>query len=472
MKGINNFFKTCPLLRLTCFIIACAAWQSVSAVDYDFGEMQLDVDYQLKNYKSHAGTFVVPEDGILVMTSDNGGWMEAYNEESYETELSYLHSYIDNGQTRSYNVTAGQKVYFYNSFVMTESKIRLSMGQTLSVASIAPEEGSRLVATGSQRCQVSFNMAVTVETVKLVVGDAVVALTPNFIGGSIVVEIQSTMIDLMADGMMKEGDTFKIVFSGIAPAADASALYNGDGKLEVSYICGGNPVRLINETNTDMTFLSYWLDGDADGVITLEFDGALLDDENDRPTAALTYGNTEGEIGDCYYETMTCDVSGTKVIADFTGKLRRNQDMITTGNQYNTILLKIGNLKDEGGNYVFTEGQGTLGSFSWQLAYEEVEANIAARFIPASGSMLDDVDCIMIGISGADKVLFDAITLVMTFADKEGMAITTEYDDLSIEWDGTFATITVDIPQEFKNERGEVMLFFDGLVCADGLDYS
>ena len=174
-------------------------------------------------------------------------------------------------------------------------------------------------------------------------------------------------------------------------AADENIIYGKDGIVEINFVCGAMPVMLVGTEGIENNkFLSYWIPGDPASIITLKFSDALLSHEGrtDKAIATLSYGNMETEGRNYYTEAVPYIVDGNNVVLDLSGKLRRHHDMVEAETPFTEIYLKFSDVRAANGNHTYNEAQGSFGTYTFTMPYEEISVDIISEFTPASGKSL------------------------------------------------------------------------------------
>lgn len=339
--------------------------------------------YTVAAFSPFYGVFTAPTDGTFTLYGTN---YSVYTDATFGTidsSITPQHNGNYNDQGWSFDCTQGTTYYIGNNFLMNAASVRVTFGQgapKLELQEASPEDGTVFDA-GTGLLGLTFNQTVTIASATMKAGSAEEqSVTVNAHGAYVSVDVKDMLNGCYEAGTLNEGDDIKFTFTGVAPSADLEALYNETGVLELIYKAGPKPMRLTAMTNMPggnpevTTFKSYYMSDDASGVITLTFSDDINMSEGMKPTAYLTYGDTESEDpNEAYREELNVNSLGSSTIMlNLKGKLRRPQDMVTSGTNYGSMMLRIANVRDKAGNYAYSDGAGTLGSYTFTFTYEEV----------------------------------------------------------------------------------------------------
>ncbi len=444
----------------------------------DLGRLELNQEYALKDdFNDYKGYFVAPRTGTLTVTATNGCLMMPFADEACENGIGYTHSFIAGNTKETYDilVTEGTTYWLMKDFCMATGVVVLTMNETatLEIDRVQPETGSAYVLTAGDNISITFNKAVSASSAELVVGTQTTPLEMSLWGSFLAINVKNTLMSMMQSGTLKSGDAFTVRVLGVCSAADNTLLYGSDGTLELTYVCGDMPVSLLRTGGIDgAKFLSYWMKDDEAGKLKFVFDGELLGTQGREKEAyfSLSYGNIEGEAGEYYTEVLPLVVEGNTISVDLTGKLRRPQDMVTSGENYGRVMLKLNGVRDSKGNFSYNDASGTLGSYTFAMDYEEITADVATEFIPSSGKSLVGVKDIEIWICDYEKLRHDGIL----FTYGEGEPASEVVKDFSAvkdtEFEGAYI-LTVPVPAAAAS-HANVTVTLNNLQSADGIDHS
>lgn len=466
------------LLTLLWAVLGLGAAHAGVGDTVDFGEMELGTPYQLNaDFSDYAGHFTAPKSGTLTVTSSSSGnFMTPYADAEMLTAISFDLGYTaDGGCTYDLQVEEGQTYYFLKAFSMNSSTTTLTMDDEsgVSIVSIDPAEGSRLSPAGSGIFSITFSRTVSISSASLVCGDAEYRLAPNILGSMVSIQYKEVLMQLLQEGKAVKDTPLKLVLTGVCSSSDANIIYGTDGTVEIGYVCDEKPVTLVEVTSCPEKFLSWWRPGDPAARYVMTFDGALAEPDGSRCVATMSYGDQEGEAGESYVETLPCTVDGNTLTVDFAGKLRRPQDMVASGTNYGAVIFRLTNVQDARGNLVYSEGLGTLGSFSEIFTYEEVTCNVIPDFTPRSGSSLTGLQSIEIWLADYAAVQHDGVCFTYTDAEGEQQIVVR---DITATPDPDFegaCALEVPIPEVLKSKTlDSITVTLHDATFADGIDHN
>lgn len=270
----------------------------------------------------------------------------------------------------------------------------------------------------------------------------------NGTGVYLTIDLKKQLIAWYNDGTMKEGDDIKVEFTGVKSKEDEKVLYNGDGKLTLTYKAAAKPLILLGSVNTPAadpavnSFKSYYMAGDAAGVVTLNFSGAV--DFFDAPTATLTYGDIESEEG-AYVEEVPVLVDGNNVAVILKGKLR-DKETIKYKEGIDVITLKVKGVKDENGNYAYSDVPGALGSYFFTYNYNEVVFNPSSEWSLNTGKTIIDnetesIECWL----EKDGATFEGVDFTYTEGGVE-KTLKLQLKDIKVVRENGEMTVTIPMP--------------------------
>ena len=457
--------------------------------------------------KKFYAKFVVPEDvtsddAALVLDGLKDMFLKVYSDAAYSTDITQDSWYsgsspwtlkvpIPNG------TAAGTTYYFYEFLPMTTTNIEVTYGagaatveKPLTRLSVTPAEGQNLTASSSLvSLQYSRNDIKVTSCVMEVYSHgtdtpelkATKSLAANVQGAFVSIEPKTQLIALYNEGILEACDIIKVKVGVKAVNGDNTIWLNGveNSVDEISYIATEKPVMLTKTVNTPgnglNTFLS-WMPADyANGLAQLHFDGAL--DTQNAPVVKLMYGDIESD-GEYYEEVLPVKFFGDNILAvDLRGKLRTPATMnIASLKVYNTITLSVKGVKAADGTFVYSDGVGSLGSFSFDYTYKAVEYATTVDFTPASGASIDNVKSIELWANetGDGKATFAGVQFAYTDGG-EAKTVVVPMSQITSEadTDEANATIyTIPVPEFSRDADTQVVLTLTGLSTPDGLDHS
>ncbi|MBQ2370972.1 MAG: hypothetical protein II294_03875, partial [Muribaculaceae bacterium] len=495
MKKIT-FAMLSKLMMLT--LMVCSAF-SVSAQDVDLGAMTLNTVYDCPVFKSVKGSFTPETDGVykinysssdrfgiftdaeMTIPYENGGdW--AYYSETVEgmKSMGYETWNFVGGTTYYLGGGFGEGLFIMNSnaqLVITTSSSEISLN------SVTPAEGSTISTGGTAQIDVAFNCSVLVESATISAGGQTETLIHSETDASQVRTYGNTVSILLKDllqswydsGAISGGEALTVTLNGIRNMSATDVVYGENGSLTLNYIVGEQPAVLVSSINTpdQMSSLkSFYFDDDAAGTISLTFSRRLLNDANDMPFATWGIGNKESETGDYYEERLPITVDGNSVIINLQGKLR---DLAAMGlsTQYTDVQIDIKNVKTADGDYVYTEGSGSLGSFNYLYKMEYIVCDIVAEFAPSKGTIKAG-DNLEIWIMGESNLRYDGVA----FTYGENTTIVKDFEKIQDPDDSKASILNVTVPKLVDAQGSEiatetsVQVTLSNVKAADGYDHS
>lgn len=471
MKSIGSiFFKVFFLLTFICTAV------DLHAQEIDLGELELGKEYELTIYKPCKATFTAPETGTIVASCTRSYWPEPYLDPEYTKPVRYTHSYTSNGSIWEFKVEAGVKYYFYHDFLFDGGIFSIDYVATeLKRKSVSPAENTVIDISGIGQVSLEYNMNVSASDVTLSSGGNVLATGVAYVSGRYVsIQLKGenseelNLVGLLMKGAIKPGDPVELSFT-------VTSTNNPELVLEekLLYVCPENQAQLESVQQVS-EFLSYWFAGDENGIIRMTFDAPLLQATEGQtgPVATLQYGNPESEIsGDCYTEQIPALVDGNTLVVDFTGVRRRPNDMIVTDTIYRTMLVKIANIKDTDGRYVYTGGDGSLGSFSYEIPYKVIDAEAVYEFTPASGTDIKaSTGDIELWIQNHSSFRFDGVTYSYKNEGGEEVSTTKPLAELNPEVD-EYGDVIIMIPVDSDlRSKDNLKISLANLIFADGVE--
>ena len=503
----NIFSRTLMLLALLVTFGWSGAKAEGSGTVDDPYVLKAGEDITMPQFKNFYAKFVVPEDvttddAALVLDGLKDMMLGVYSDAAFSTDITQDSWYSgSNPWTLKVPVPngtpAGTTYYFYESFPMNTATTSLTYGagaatidKPLTRLSVTPADGenrsasSSLISLQYSRADISVSSCVMeiyshgTDTPEL---KATKSLVPNVQGAFVSIEPKSQLLELYEDGTLTACDIIKVKVGVKAVSNGTTIWLNGEENSvdEISFVATEKPTLLTKTVNTPGTgldtFLS-WMPLDyTNGLVQLHFDGPI--DTENPPVVKLMYGNVEAE-GDYYEEELPVKFFGNTILAvDLRGKLRTPASMeIASLTTYSTITLAVKGVKAADGTFVYSDGIGSLGSFSFDYAYKNVEYASTVEFTPATGASIDDVKSIEFWVNetGDGKATFDGVQFAYTDG---GVAktVVVPVSQIAGETDPAEATATIytiPVPDFSRDADTDVVLTFEGLSTPDGLDHS
>lgn len=440
--------------------------------------------YTLEEFKSFYGVFTAPDDGILTVACRDAPtvYTDATFATPAETQFTFGGNYDNN--TCTLKCTGGTKYYLGYSFIMNGGTLSLTFGSeaaSIELTGVSPEEGSVFDISYGQ-LDLTFNQNVTVGSGTMTAGGTTEALAVNTHGAYVSVSVGQKLMELYGNSSIKEDDDIKFTFSGVAPTADPTALYNGTGELTLTYKAGPEPLTLVSSTNTPSsdkpvtTFYSYYMknNGSGDGIVTLTFSGELNLEEGNKPVARLCFGNQEA--GEYYEEELPVNMLGNSMLMiNLKGKLRRSADMLpSVTTAYETITLKVTNVLDKAGNHAYSGVQGLMGSYYFLYDFKEVDYRCATEWNALGGSSTATIDDKTTAVelymreSGGEVAFTGVEFAYIENGEQKTRNLTLSEIDITSE-DANEKTLTIPVPNISADQGTDITVSLTGVERPDGL---
>lgn len=382
------------MLRKILSLLLFACTIAVSAKDYVFKEGVNTVE----GFASANAVFTPGQDGKVLIEAQEV-WSVSYDgnkvEHRYVPGAGYSYNYEVDG------VKAGTDIHITSDFVWNSgSRVKITLYGNgpvpVEVLNVSPRQSVSFDWNGTGMVSVNFNKTVTVSSIKLVAGNYSADVDDVHLGSSMGFNITNALNAGLNEGKMNPGDKFQIVIKGLRDAADKNNLYNGDGNLTLEYIAphaqhnfvsatvGGTPLSYLQAN--DYKFLSYYASDSEDGLFVFEFDGEV----GKVGGVVMSMGNLDLDAQGKYHRSsLPYTIQGNKLLVDARGKLRTlavlfpavieneaeegtevNEGLGAYDKEHVTISLQ--NVMDVNGNAFRCQQQGSVGSYSFVMNYEEI----------------------------------------------------------------------------------------------------
>jgi len=431
------------------------------------GELQVGVLYSNFGFDDQ-GTFTPAADGALTITNYTSDCVDLY----YLGAKQQGRVEQNVPRIESFQVQQGKSYTIYGPVVGTaEFSLAFTSNADLdmAVASIDPANGSAIGMTGAYAGQVNiaFNCKPAWGTITVTAG-SVTKQVPGSLGQGFTIFFETKAIVTEAISLgMQAGDSILIDITGICMAADSAKLLNGDGKLTIGYTLRSIPTELVSAQLPE-TFLSYYRESDPDGLIHLTFSDEII-----AGNVYLKHGNIDQlDAGEYYEESLSAagkvSVEGRVMTIDLRGRSRTRQEMMPgVENRYSTMNVHVTNVRDVHNQPVQSSGQGTVGSFTFSLPYEEISADIATDFTPSPDySSLANATTLEVYVTDYDKMSFTGVRF-----EGEGFSEVVPRASIAEEPEMGGMVYLIPIPEAAKT-AATVVVSFEGLEFADGKDHS
>lgn len=441
------------------FLLILFAALSVSlsgfAKHVDLGDIELGHKYTVHFGDSITAVLHVKESGILRSMCNVSDYLLPYSDEMCTSLMDYNASFYDGSQGYVMKVNAGDVIYFMRSFCMSDTQVWFEMQQQQLEFESSPAAGQRLVPTGVAQLELDFNMPVVTSGGSMTCGGQTVQLEPQ--GGNLYLlyEIKDIVMRWIESGI-PAGTPIDVKITGVHAAIDESLKYGSDGTIRLSFKLPAKPGMLVSNSIEDLTFKSYWLADDPEGLLRMTFSKPVS--KTNPGYLSIVYGNAEAM--DVNQLTFSGRADGNSVVYDLRGINLRPKDLLDSGNLYPSIMLRPGGVYDTDGDLMYSPGIGTLASWTFDIPYtyllgsptwevtDENENNIVR---------LDSGDGVLLYIYYYNLVKSDGILLTFT----DGETVTVPLSDVEVNWEanGTTAELYFEIPQ-VHNSSDRVTISF------------
>ncbi len=382
--------KKCANYALRLCLLVGAVFAASSAFAVDMSELQLDYQYEITGNVFRTYYYFTPAVSGTLMAYGKG-ILHHYEDENFETEITDVtNGYDENtNHVSSLSVNAGE-TYYLMYYCMESS---YSFYATLLAADVKPEitnvnpaEGAVLYVTDENDGMISwqFNRPVEYGAITFSAGKEGSEVQQEdvecrYTNGFYSVSVRDYILQWLDEGAVEGGDPVVLTIADVHAEGDVSNYYGDDGTVRLTWQCCNIPTKLVSGV-WPSTFLSWWDEGDSNGIITLTFDGDLLSfADGQKAHCTIDYGSREIE-GGFYEETITYEdnpdkiaVSGSTITVDLTGVRRTNEDMLSASeNSFSTIHLTINFVMSADGAYCYTDNIGGVASYQAEINYEDL----------------------------------------------------------------------------------------------------
>lgn len=488
---MTNYFtslsgKAATLMTLATFAIAGSA---TAFADVDLGAIELGKVYDIPgNMEQVIGTFTAPKTGEMKMTGVGTLYTDAARTDVFQGIFNGIYG---DDKAYTFNVTEGTTYYYgaheFNSGKMTMNMKGLSI-EALHVSWVDPSPTvNEIYNLGSYaNIQICLNQEnAQYDSVEFWYTDIDGVIRTRDWGYARISDkylnltnVGSTLTGMLNDFSILPLNSFGFRIKGLRTEEGVYLEGTDNGLYEIQYQVSGIPVTITEQTYP-ANLLSYWPEGDPEGIVTLKFSKNLSTNPDHTPIASLSCGNIEGQLGvDYYREEVPVTVEGNTVTVDLTGKRRTMSDMFSGstdgGGRWTTDLvsLTIAGIRDSYGVPVQTVGSTATGSISYGLEYKEIaKASVAKEAIPADGEDLTGT-AIELWYSGVKNFSFKGFTVSYTNAEGILTEVLIDMADVNVEYDNAdgSATYKFNIPQEAVSGK-DVVITPTNFKTLDGYDY-
>lgn len=461
---------------LLTLIICLIATLRLAAEDTYVADIRLDTPYEVPAFGEFGGAFTAPRSGALLIRSIDNNYPHPYTDAAYSDEIPFAHHWFSGGQGYVIYVQAGAR-YFLHTPMMnlnsTPSTFYLSMDEVASLTYVCNRtEGEDFLVTDGGQLSLIFNQHIGFDRAILSCGSQREAVGANILVNSVSFDLKQILYDWLTSGKCKPGDEILLTLSGLKSLIDPSIVGGEDGTLSLKFKMPSRPVQLVSTSFEYGVFKSFWQNGSSEGLFSLKFDGPLLEAADKAPVMSIGYGSIDGEESEYYTEEVRGVCNGETLTFDLTGKIRTSATMLKSGEHFDTITLHVIGVRAANGEFVFSDGQGTLGSFTYELPFNEVSYVLYNEIIPAEGNLLGHKN-IELWVNNYEILALGKASFSITPAGTSTTIVkNVPSEKMQVSDEGKLgATILIPIPAEALVE-GDVTLSFPDLATADGKDHS
>lgn len=461
-------------------VLVCMTTGSMKAADpVNLGQVELNKVITVEgNMVPFYGSVVPDKDGVMDIVNLNGNTdgIVLFSDAAMTNEIEGTHGgYGVSPSYYYYDVKGGTTYYFksdWGAYGGAEFMFRMAADTAFELDRVSPEQGSTLSLTNAYPfVDVYFSTQLkSITSCKLSCAGTVVTLPAQVSNSSIHISYEAALQTLL-NANVAAGTEINIDITGLTNLS--GDLYNGNGELSLSFKLPAPAVTLVS-SNVPEVFKSYWAPGDKDAICTFTFSAPLYTDMP-ASTVEISFGSAEAEGRDFYAENIPFTINGNVITADLSGVRRTPADMLESGTNYNNMLLRLSGVKDADGNYVYSAGKGTTGSFMFDYSGSKYvvipKGSIAAEFTPENGTSLKDATQISVWMQGGSCISFDGFTLT---AEENGQVTTANVpmSEVTVDDQGNDAKeYTFTIPAAIKGKSG-VTVTLTNVQGLDGYDHT
>lgn len=452
------------LISLLAAAVSFAGALEVRAADpVVIADAQLDTDYYTVDFAAFSATLVAPQTGTLVVCCTSGDLPAHYADAAHTQPVDHAVSFYSGYQGYLVPVTAGETYYFYRGFCMNGgSRVWFTMLNTDITWSVSPEAGAALSVTGTGLITYTFSQPVTTTGGSITAADGHSAQLESKLSDLRQSYDIKTLIISWLDAGVQPGSDVTLTLTGVASTADPTVLAGDGGTITTHFQMPDMPTRLT-ASHLPAAFLSYWAAGDPDGQIRLSFTRPI----STTAPGYVVFGYGDRNNPDNYTSIeIPARAEGNDFVCDLSGVRRAPNDLLAGGAYFSTCTVKPCDIRDADGEHVYSEGQGTVASWTFDLPYTSLYKPVVSEFTPASGAALQGGSSIEIYIDNYPYVAYTGVLL--TYSD--GTTARIDKSDLKIEAADTYGIITFDLPAgaDFK---ASVVVTLEGYTPLDGFTY-
>lgn len=448
--------------RITAIVAAAAIGLTAAAETVNPDEIQvieLNKEYELTFLGSFSGKFTPEESGqiieygtIPVYTLGAGNELQ----ELTEAEGYTYAGFINGVQANQFHATAGVTYIFYETFIMNGGKFSIAMNPALALESSYPQINSVYDPAAYSAVELTFNQALNVGKATVKYGSEEAEVETMTYGATVSVLINDLLKQWYDAGKIEGGKELEITLSSLTNITGQTM-----DSVTYKFVTANKPVTLI-DAQIPEEILSWYGSDTTNSKAVFTFSGNI----EATPTVQLCYNPIE--LGYEYIEELTPEVDGNVLTVDFAGKLRVAQLMSANGTSSSTIYIRIVNMRDANGQIIWSDGQGTVGTFLYATGFREIpRLDIVSEFTPLAGAKLQGMDNVKIYFNCADHLQYDGVTFT-----SGNESVTVPMKEVTVDSiSESEVELTVKIPQGW-NDKKDVRITLSGLTTDDGYDHS
>lgn len=445
--------------HLTSILMIVATSVTASAVNpAEFPVLEPGKEYALEAKKSFMGKYTPTESGQVIEYAPIPAWTLSGDELRQITEEDGYHyaGYLNGKQAFQFSVTAGETYYFYESFVMDNGVFVFELNPKLALLTSTPEVGEVYDPAARPYIEYTFNQNLNIGKVNMSVNDLSADVDVRINGSTVSVVVNDVLHQWYNENKITGDETIKITLSEIT-----DGMGNKIDDMIFSYVTAHKPVELVN-AELPVEILSWYGENETPAKAIFTFSGPMAQ----SPMIELCYAPVE--LGYEYHEQMDAVVDGNIITVDFGGKRRTSAEMSSSGRTDANFYLLLVGLKDASGQVVWSNEQGSVGSYMYDIPFTEIpRLNITSEFTPSLGASLENAKSIKIYFNCADRLTYTGVAFT---SGSEKVVVGN--DKISVDQiSDTEVELTVPIPAGW-NSKKDVIVTLDGLTADDGYDHS
>lgn len=433
-----------------CMAASIVATAQINPSEYI--DLELEHDYTLEYMKSFKGKYTPTEGGQLI----EYGAVPVYLADGTEIDTQYA-GYIGGKQAYQFAVTPGTTYFFRQDFVMIGGTFSIAMNPEVKLLSVTPQLEERYDPAANSYIELVFNQALSIDRCELAVGAELKADVDIITGGSTIsIDLNPQLQKWYNQDLIAGGEQLTVTLCGVTDGIGTQL-----DNITYSYKAAKKPNTFV-EAKLPSAVSSWYKESSDESRASFTFTGDMASD----PTVQLCYAPVE--IGYEYIEPLPAIVSGNTITVDFSGKHRTSANMSAEGRTDKSIYVRMLSLKDSDGQMIWSTGQGTIGSFVFELPFAEIpRLDITSEFTPSAGSNLAGRESVKIYFNCADHIAYFGVTF--TSGDE---SVTVPADRITVDnISASEVELTVNIPDGWS-AKSDVTITLDGLATDDGYDHS